>query len=431
MTERKIIDVDRTAPLISSKKKNQGKITLLVLIGATLAIVFSILFFTGSKVQKIGDYTVATVDSGTITSSTDASGTVVLPTQVSIVSTSEGYADILNISVGDKITTETILAQLEVPDLELERVDYENTIESKEIALEQVELNNYFTIKELETSIERKKRDIEEAKEELKKAESLKELKSSRESDYETAIENLTNLEEELFDLELKLEKEGRSGELNVKSQETQIKQAKLGLDRVLEAIEDANIKSPIAGEVLSIDSKLSVPGSLITQNSELFSVADTENVVIDLEVYEQYKNSLKLGDIIDVLISSTTIKAEIIQIGSIASLSTDSLAATIEIRVKPVEDISLTMGASAVANIPLGKIENALTLPRGSYLTTGNQKYLYVVRDGIAIKTKVTFGSMEGNKVQILTGVEEGDKVIISSYQNFIDQDQIELKEK
>lgn len=430
MVERRIIDTENSAPLISNKKLKQRKVALIAIIGIIATIIFSIALTTGEKIYKIEDYTTATVNKESLISSTEASGAVVLPTQISIVSMNEGYTDKINVIHGDTIDKSTILAELKVPTLEQEKVDLENSIESQRISLEQIILSNSFTIKELEISIARVKKDIEEAYKDLESAKSLMTLKSSREIDYENALSIYEDLQNKLEDLSLSLGKQKKQGELNLKAQVTQIKQLELNLERVIKEISDAQIKSPISGDVLSVNSKLSVPGSLIEKNDELFTIADTNDVFIDLEVYEQYRSSINIGDIIDILISSREVEAEIIQVGSVASLSSDSLAATIQVRVKPINNIELTLGASAVANIPLGEIKDALTIPRGSYLTTGNQKYLYVVKEGLAYKTKVTYGVMEGNKIQILSGLKEGDKVIISSYQDFIDKDIVELKE-
>jgi len=428
VVERKIVQVDESAPLISKKKRQQGLITVLILIIVVAIIVLSIIWGTGDKIQKVGNYSVAKVISGSLVTSTEASGTVVFPTQVSIIAMEAGYADKLYVSVGDYVNTDTILAQMAVPDLEKNRVDLENNLETQQISLEQVLLSNEYSIKELNIEIKRKVKSVDEAKLDVEKAKELMSLKSSRESDYETALKNLENLQNQLEDLNLSLEKVLKQSELDVRAKETQIRQNQINLDRIIEDIENAKIKSPISGTVLTILDKLSVPGSKVAQNVEMFTIADTSDVYVDLEVYEQYRSTLNIGDKMDILISSNIIEAEIIQIGTVATQSSDSLSATIEVRAKPVKSVNLTLGASAVADIPLGTKENALLLPRGAYLTSGSQKYVYVINGQSAYKKEVVYGAIDGTQVEVLSGLKKGDQIIISSYQNFIDQDEIEL---
>jgi multidrug efflux pump subunit AcrA (membrane-fusion protein) len=70
-----------------------------------------------------------------------------------------------------------------------------------------------------------------------------------------------------------------------------------------------------------------------------------------------------------------------------------------------------LTPGASAVAGIPLGIRENTLLLPSGgAYLTTGGQKYIYIVENSKAYKTNVISGEIQGSQIKILNGVKSGD---------------------
>lgn len=426
---RKIIQVDDSSPLISSSKKKKAIISAIAMAVLALVVVIVIFISTGKKIKQIGDYTVANVVSGSFTTSTEASGTVVLPTQVSIVNMETGYAKEIYVNEGDTINKSTVLAVLDVPDLEEEKSDLLDELETQRLSLEEINFSNEYTIKELDISLSRIESDIEEARDTVKTEKELMELKSSRVSDYDAAVEALDNLVEQKEDLVLQREKALGSGDLSVRKQKAQIGQLEVSLKRVEADIEDAKIKSPIAGDILSLDENLMIPGSLIEQNSALFTVADTNDVYVDLEVYEQYSSSLEVGGTVELVISNNIIEGEIVQIGRVASMSSDGLAATVTVRTRPIGITDLTPGATAVADIPLGTKDNALLLPRGSYLTTGGQKYVYKIEGNRAYKSEVVFGEIQGSQVEVLKGLEEGDQIVISSYQDYIDQDVVEIK--
>lgn len=428
-SERKIIQVEDSAPLISKKKKKQAILTGGVLAGIVALVIAIITIRSSHDVYVIGDYTVAKVSSESLTTSTEASGTVVLPTQVSIVSMEEGYAKEIFVNEGDSITDSTILAVLDVPDLEEDRDDLALELVTERIDLEEIRLTLDYTIKEYEIELRRLRDDIVEAEYDLNAEKELLDLKSSRISEYEDAADALEALVEQKEDLLFDIEKENRTGALSIRKQEALINQLEVSLKWVEQDISDSQITSPISGDILSLNEDLTVAGSLIEESTSLFTIANTEDVFIDLEVYEQYSSYLEIGGAMDLVISSAIIEAEITQIGRVASLSSDGLAATISVRAKPISDVSLTPGASAVADIPLGTKEDALILPRGSYLTTGNQKYVYKIEGSEAYKTEVVFGEIQGSQVEVLSGLQAGDQVIISSYQSFIDQDVIEIK--
>lgn len=81
------------------------------------------------------------------------------------------------------------------------------------------------------------------------------------------------------------------------------------------------------------------------------------------------------------------------------------------------------------VGELEVGEQQDVLYLPRGPYLTTGSQKYLYVVEGDTAVKREVSFGTVQGSGIVILRGVEEGQEVIVSGYQNYIEYKSVKLE--
>lgn len=429
MEAQRIIDMDSIRPTISRKKKIGRLISLILVLSAAAAIALFFLFQGSSEMVTVKSYTTARVYRGELASTTEASGTVVLPTQVTIVSSSEGYADELLVQEGSVVSPADVLASLDVPDLEDQRDELALSLDQALIDLESVETDYTYQIKTLELKLQRLAGDMVDAREDVATFKSLAELKSSRQSDYEAALDALEALTEQQEDLQLSLEEAKLKMDISLRKQRASIAQMRSKLENIEEDIDETRITSPIAGEVLSINEDLAIPGSLINKADPLFVVADRSEAYIDFDVYEEYSDQLQAGGEMTVTIGSTTMKAEIVKIGKIATMDNDGLSAMVSVRARPVVDTTLTPGASAVATIRLGVEEGVLLLPRGSYLTTGSQKWVYRVEDGRAYKTKVSFGDMEGTEVKVLSGLEAGDEIITSGYQNFIDEDVVVLK--
>ena len=118
-----------------------------------------------------------------------------------------------------------------------------------------------------------------------------------------------------------------------------------------------------------------------------------------------------------------------VIAIGSVARQSADGLGATVLVRVRPEPEAGpLLPGASAVGVLEIGVQESALVLPRGPFLTTGSQRWLYRIEGDRALRVAATFGRIEGNRVEVVSGVAAGDQVIVSGYQNFIEHETVSL---
>jgi len=421
--------MDEVAPK-SSKKKKRNRILIIIAILALIAGVFGYLWMsTGSDTFTLRDYESAQVRSGRFVSTTEASGTVILPTQVEIVSPRDGYALDLFAAEGDLVTPSDVLAVLDVPDLEDQKNELTLSLEQAKIEMESLRSSADFNIKALKRTLSRLEDDIADARDEVQKYKELSELKSSRLSDYEDSQSALKDLLEQQEDSQADLEEAGITADISLRKQQAVLNQLNMELATVEQDIEETRIKSPISGEVLSVNESLSIRSSLIEQSDSLFVVADRSDVYIDFDVYEQYAGLLEVGGSMKVTIGTNTMDAEIIRIGKIATMDTDGLSAMISVRARPNTDLTLTPGASAVASITLGVQDNVLLLPRGSWLTTGNQKYVYLIQGNTAVKTKITVGEIQGSDVQILQGLKAGDEIITGSYQAYIDRNEITLR--
>jgi len=427
--ERKIIQIDDTSPKISKEKRRQRLLVLLFILVLTAGLFALLWSRSRQETVTVKEYTTAEVRLGEFVSATEASGTVILPAQVEILSPQEGYADSLFVTEGDTITETDVLAALDVPDLDDQKNSLTVELEQAQIELENLQSGYYFQIRQLERDLTRLDKDIAEAEEDVLSMKELAQLKSSRQTDYEDALDVLEDLQEQKEDKTAALAETAAAEDIALRKQQAAISRLEVDLDIVLDDIEETQIKSPITGEVLEINESLSIPGSTILETDTLFVVADRSQVYIDFDVYEQYAGLLEIGGRMTVTVGTTTMEAEIIRIGKIATLDTDGLSAMISVRARPLTEQTLTPGASAVATITLSVEEDVLLLPRGAWLTTGGQKYVYLAEDGRAVKTAVTLGEIQGTDVEILTGLAAGDRVITSGYQNFIDQDVIELK--
>ena len=62
-----------------------------------------------------------------------------------------------------------------------------------------------------------------------------------------------------------------------------------------------------------------------------------------------------------------------------------------------------------------LDKRDNVLTVRRGSFVDESGGAYAYVVRDSIAVKTPIRVGARSIDKVEILSGLNVGDEVVIA----------------
>jgi HlyD family secretion protein len=425
---RKIVHIDEVKPQRSRKSRRSalvGAIGVLVLAAAAGGIFF---LFGSKSLPTVKGYDLAPVQQGDLTVTSSASGTVVLPQTISVTAPSTGYADKLYVKEGDTVPSGALLASLSVPDLQNTKLELQAQLSVAKITYDGLVVDWDYQIQTTKTALARIDDTIADAQKDADTKKELSTLKSSLATDYQTALDTLKADQQKKEDLAAQLANQLKKRDNDLAKQKASIDEIQFSLAKTQSDIDAARIKSPIAGEVLSIASALAVPQSLINQYTVLIKVADPSSTYIDLEVSETDASSLKVGDKLTLTVSAKTLVAAITSIGKVASLASDGLTSTVTVRVKPVDATTLTPGASAAATISLGTKKNALLLPRGAFLTTGSQKWVYVVDGTVAKKTAVTFGTLTANTVEVKSGLKAGDTVITSGYQDFIDQDQIQL---
>jgi HlyD family secretion protein len=431
-TERKIIRHTADTKFVTPAQKRQRRIALIaVVLVAAITVAGYFLLVPKEKTYTVSSYDTSAVVRGDLPLTAQASGSVTLPVQMNVLSPEEGYAALLYVEEGDSVIKGDLLAVMDVPDLEDELDDLEVELTDAKNSLEKTITSNRIANARAERAIADLKADLADEQEGLAKVEKLVAINASRESELENQQEIVADLQDRIEELELQLEEDILLQNQEVELMRSDISQLETEVRRLRDDIEDASVTSPMDGEVLEVDGSLGVPGSSIVKNQKLFTVADTGSAVIELEVDEEYAGVLEKGDQVALDVGGSDIAGTITGIGRVAVASSDGLGATVPVEVTPNEVTSAVIsGATAVGEMELGVLEDIMILPRGPYLTTGSRKYLYVVDGNRAIRTEVTFGDSEGNYIEVINGVQEGDEVITSGYQNFIEFETIKLEQ-
>jgi HlyD family secretion protein len=428
-----IVREDKIKTFRTPNQKRQRRIAIIVVaVVLLLAAGGYFLLVPREDVYRLSEFDTQVARRGDLAQITQASGTVTIPVTLGVLSPETGYAAVLMVEEGEVVAKDQLLARLDVPDLEDELEDLQANLQVKEQNLATSIQEDSFALQKLRKSLNYVEEDIFEAREEVTRMEQLVEINASRRSELETAEDQLKALLREREELVLDIEEKQVLSVLSQESQSASIELDRTTIQRLQQRISEASIGSPMDGEVLEIADELAVPGSLIVENEVLFSIADRSSAIVELEVSETYSGVLATGQTVLLTVSSQQLGGTITAVGKVAVASSDGIGSTVTVKVQPEgSPESLVPGATVVGELQVGEQKDVLYLPRGPYLTTGSQKYLYVVEGDTAIKREVSFGTVQGNDIEILRGVEAGEEVVVSGYQNYIEYKEIKLEEK
>ena len=87
-------------------------------------------------------------------------------------------------------------------------------------------------------------------------------------------------------------------------------------------------------------------------------------------------------------------------------------------------------IGKNYRIQIELGQQEDAIVIPKGNFFQTTGGQWIFKVNStgNKAVKTPISIGRQNPQQYEILSGLNPGDRVIITGYDNFGDAEEIIL---
>ena len=248
--------------------------------------------------------------------------------------------------------------------------------------------------------------------------------------DNTTISQGRNELQQQLIFVTTLFEKQKRLWEKGVGTevQYLSVKNQKESLEKSMKTLETQidmyNIKAPITGTLESVDAKI---GQAVAPGLPLFRVMNLSNIKIKADVAESYSKKVKAGDKIKIFFPDleTEIDANI----SFASKYIDPLNRTfrVETKLPHVDNLKPNM----IAKLKIIDYENANTISVSSNCiqTTESGSYVVIAKAQsnakgdataffVAERRTVTAGKSSDGNTEILTGLNEGDLVITTGYQ-------------
>lgn len=181
----------------------------------------------------------------------------------------------------------------------------------------------------------------------------------------------------------------------------------------------DKKIKSPISGIV--IETKID-DNYTIDNRTDLFTIEDTENLQLTLEVSNSMLKNIKKGDLVK--ISSESLNDGVILEGYVENISKSSFKSKFsndsitKITVKLDDYSTLKSGDQVEASIIYKNIENKIIIPVQYIVYSDNIPTVYVLENSVVQKREVKLGESNGIKYEILSGLEKDD-IMIYNFNN------------
>jgi len=170
--------------------------------------------------------------------------------------------------------------------------------------------------------------------------------------------------------------------------------------------------------------------GSQIGSKEKILTVSDMNTLVIKAEVNEKYFQTVRQGNQFPVILNAypgDTLTGTI----SLVYPQVDPVTRTVKFDIKLRNfNKKILPGMMATIEIPVAVRENAVAVPEHAVLTsTDNNYFLFVVnKDSVAVRKIVQTGISSGNKIEIIKGLKEKDRVVVSGQEMLKDSIKVRI---
>ena len=414
--------MDREIPKEVRNKERNKKIIRYGGIGVASVIVISVLISFMRTGVKTKDLVFSTVDKGTIEVSVSASGKVVPAFEEIINSPINTRIVEIYKKGGDSVDIGTPILKLDLQSVE---TDYKKLLDEEQMRsykLNQLRVNNQTKLNDLAMKIKVSAMQLNRKKVELRNEQYLDSLGSGTTDKVRQAelSYNVAQLEYEQLEQQYDNEKEVLAAEYKV--QELDFSIFRKGLAEMKRTLDDAQIRSPRKAILTYINNQI---GAQVSQGSQLAVISDLSHFKVEGEIADTYGDRVAAGGKAIVKIGSEKLE------GTVSSVTPLSKNGVISFTVQLNEDNNrrLRSGLKTDVYVMYAVSEDVIGIANASYYV-GRGEYELFVRnsDKEIVKRKVQLGDSNFEFVEVASGLQPGDQVVVSDMSNYKNKNKLKL---
>lgn len=315
----------------------------------------------------------------------------------------------LHVNPGELVNKGDIIATVNSPSLTNQLQQELSTLDSLQIELERQKIATKQAQIKSRQQTQLEKVILDAANREKHRVEKSAKIQVISQLEFEKTIDDLkrSQLKYDFSIEQAELEKEILSFEL--KTKESEYNRYKLLVRNTERLVQELNITAPVAGIVgsWSVEQK-----SAVVANQALLTIVDLSTFQVEVDIPESYADTIGIAMPVTVTYNAKEYSA------SIVSISPEVIDNVIKGRIafssEPPPGIKQNQRVSS--RVIIEKKSEVLYLPRGSFVQNHGGLKAFVVDGNIATLTDITLGSRSIDKIEVLSGLKQGQSVIISN---------------
>ena len=407
---------------VQRKEQRKQFIRIGTAVGGFIVLIVVVISMLQTSLKR-KDLNISTVDKGVIEVSVSASGKVIPAFEEIINSPINSRIVEVYKRGGDSVDVGTPILKLDLQSAETEYNKQLDEEQMKSLQLEQQRVTNHNKLSEMEMNLKVSRMELDRKAVELRNERYLDSLGAGTtdkvrqvELDYNVSILKLKEDEQ-------KYKNEQALAEADLKVKELELNIFRKSLAETRRTLEDAQIRSPRKAILTYVNNEI---GSQIGQGAKVAIVSDLSHFKIEGEIADTYGDRIAAGSKAVIKIGSEKLD------GTVSVVTPLSKNGVISFTVQLEEDNHkrLRSGLKTDVYVMNAVKDDVLRIANSSYYVGKGEYELFVVNGNQLLKRKVQLGDSNFEYVEVVSGLQEGDQVIVSDMNAYKDKNKLKIED-
>lgn len=217
---------------------------------------------------------------------------------------------------------------------------------------------------------------------------------------------------------------------LKVKLDEARLDLARTELNLARQNLLDHQIVSPIEG-VISL--KIASIGEHVNvaPKDEILTIVQMDPLELEFYIPENWAGRVHKGSLIQFNVKAFSDEKHSALLQFI-SPTVDPATRNVKMKaIAPNPHHRLKPGYFAEVSLPAGGNPNGIAVPESALFSQEGKRFAFVVKDGIASRREVETGIRFDGKVEILKGIQKGEKVVTVGHEQLTEGERVRISKK
>jgi len=413
---------DRVLEPAPSSQRRRRLIITGIAAGAALALIaWLVMRFAGAQGSfSRANLTISTVERGDFVSDVEADGRVVATISPTLYARAPGIVT-LQVHAGDAIHRGQALAVIDDPDLKSSLEQQEAAAQSQRIAWERAKLEAARRLTELRSAYQQARIDVATAQRERDRSQLAYRLGAYPELQAQRAQDALEKAQFALQQAKMHYDSQPAQNRFDIGSSKALLDQEEERVADLRRQVQDLTVRSPVDGRVGAVAIQ---DRAQVANGAALLTVVDLKALEVEVQVPESEAHELTTGMTADLEGDGQHWR------GYVSGISPEVVDGSVVARLRFAgsQPEGLRQSQRIFVRVFLARLHDVLMVDRGTFAQQEGGGYVYVVRGDAAVRTPIRVGAVSLQKVQILSGLTAGDRIVTSGADAFHDVKRVRL---